>query len=276
MATEGEKIDDSDENPTPDSGLGQSTHGNNGKCSSFSSNIHTFDECLQTISNIVDIAKTTASHNVSVSKEKNPPVGSFGSPQHAATTNDPHSIDAAGDPLCVDKSAAMDIEGTAGISGTEGKCFSSNIHTFANVLQIVSNNVDIAKTTASHDVNVSKEKNPPVGSVGSPQHAATTNDLYSIVAAGDPVCVDKSAAMNDADSEMSAPQPLTTAVETQAPDWLSRMLEYLKGVSDSTEWQELVSALLKFENLNPPSGVGVCLLNYIIWFLTVIPLETRN
>ena len=64
------------------------------------------------------------------------------------------------------------------------------------------------------------------------------------------------------DTEMSAaPQPLTTATkETPAPFWLSRMLVYLRGVSDNVEWQNLVLALLKFENLKPPPGVGPPLL----------------
>jgi hypothetical protein len=64
-------------------------------------------------------------------------------------------------------------------------------------------------------------------------------------------------------TEMSAaPQPLTTATkETLVPAWPSRMLIYLRGVSDRAEWQDLVSVLLKFENLNPPSGVGTPLLN---------------
>jgi hypothetical protein len=64
---------------------------------------------------------------------------------------------------------------------------------------------------------------------------------------------------SDEPAENSALQPLTSAKETPAPEWLQRMLVYLRGVSDSTEWQDLVSAFLKFENLNPPSGVGALL-----------------
>jgi hypothetical protein len=135
---------------------------------------------------------------------------SVGSAQHPATTNEPHSFDgdASGYPAnaCSNKSAAMDIDDTTGISGkNEG--------------------VDI--------------NNMP------DNHADDTND-----------------------TEMSAPQPLTLqrppAMETQGPDWLKRMLVYLWGVSDSAEWQDLVAALLKFENLNPPSGVGVYFLIFII------------
>jgi hypothetical protein len=68
---------------------------------------------------------------------------------------------------------------------------------------------------------------------------------------------------NTNDAEMStAPQPLTTAIkETPAPFWLRRMLVYLRGVSDNADWQDLVSALLKFENLNPPPGVSTPLIH---------------
>ena len=77
--------------------------------------------------------------------------------------------------------------------------------------------------------------------------------------------------MNDAEMSV-APQPLTTATkETPAPFWLNQMLVYLQGVLDNVEWQDLVSALLKFENLKPPPGVGPplftvrisCLIHYI-------------
>jgi hypothetical protein len=63
------------------------------------------------------------------------------------------------------------------------------------------------------------------------------------------------------DAEMSAAAPPLTAAmkETDVPVWLRRMLIYFRGVSDSVEWQDLVSALLKFENLKPPPGVGVLL-----------------
>ena len=65
----------------------------------------------------------------------------------------------------------------------------------------------------------------------------------------------------------TAPPPSTAAMkETPAPDWLRKMLVYLRGVSDSAEWQDLVLALLKFENLNPPSGVGIPLLNFDMSF----------
>jgi hypothetical protein len=67
---------------------------------------------------------------------------------------------------------------------------------------------------------------------------------------------------NTNDAEMSAPQPSTSVMETPAPDWLKRMLVYLRGVSDTLEWQDLVSELLRFENLSPPSGVRFFSLNY--------------
>jgi hypothetical protein len=82
------------------------------------------------------------------------------------------------------------------------------------------------------------------------------------------------------EAEMStAPQPLTTAMkETPAPLWLGRMLVYLRGISDNAEWQGLVSALLRFENLNPSPGVSTPLLNYDVLsdLICSSPLESPN
>jgi hypothetical protein len=147
-----------------------------------------------------------------------------------------------------------------------------------NFLEVASNNVDIAGTTASQDVYVTEDEN---ATVRSPQDLATTNlnEPQPIGSAADPACksvemdlkeddaasrtmdVDTQVHHGDVDTnkvEMSASlaQPLAATMETPAPDWLKRMLDYLRGVSDNPEWQNLVSVLLKFENLNPPSGVG--------------------
>lgn len=176
---------------------------------------------LQVASDNVDIGKTSAFDSEKNNDNEIDPVGSPQDPftNDSATATEPHSIKAAGDPANLDKSAAP----------------------------------------FTYD-------------------SATTTEPHSLNAAGDPANLDKSTAMDvdDAvsvdigntqdrrddepvDAENSAPQPLTSAKETSAPDWLKRMLVYLRGVSDSTEWQDLVSALLKFENLNPPSGVGAIL-----------------
>jgi len=55
----------------------------------------------------------------------------------------------------------------------------------------------------------------------------------------------------------AAAQPSTAATnDTPAPSWLGKMLVYLRGVSDVTEWQDLVSSLVEFESMDPPSGVS--------------------
>lgn len=148
-----------------------------------------------------------------------------------------------------------------------------------NVLQATSHDVDIANlnTTASENINLGKDSD-------SESLDASCIVPHAVNATGDR-CSDsdgKSGAMdedlcrptdiddtgiqvnhgddtNDAEMSVPGPPPLTKAKETPAPDWLGRMLVYLWGVSDSMEWQELVSALLKFENMNPPPGVGVFL-----------------
>jgi hypothetical protein len=108
----------------------------------------------------------------------------------------------------------------------------------------------------------------------------TTTEPHPINAAGDPVNLDRSAAMN-VDDAMGISETMEGVdigntedlqdhrgdKETPAPDWLTRrMLVYLRrGVSDSMEWQNLVLALLRFENLNPPSGVGAHLhVNFLL------------
>lgn len=148
-----------------------------------------------------------------------------------------------------------------------------------NSLPAASDNVDIAKTTVSQSVDAADDKITPVAPQDSSTNdSATTLNPPSFDATGDSVSIDKSAAMvvegaaeitkmtvnnmqvlrdNDTNiGKMSAPQdPQNTTMETPAPVWLRRMLVYLRGISDSMEWQGLVSALLKFENMNPPSGV---------------------
>lgn len=57
--------------------------------------------------------------------------------------------------------------------------------------------------------------------------------------------------------------------EMPLPPWLSNMLGYLRSVSESVDWQNLVSDLVEFEKLNPVSGVRVILLNSLT-FLTWI------
>lgn len=88
------------------------------------------------------------------------------------------------------------------------------------------------------------------------------------------------AAMNDTPDDVQATrsddvtikiptaQSSTTATnDTPAPSWLGKMLVYLRGVSDMAEWQDLVSSLLEFESMDPPSGVGVCSLIFHMSFI---------
>ena len=154
---------------------------------------------------------------------------------------------------------------------------------FTNVLQASCNNLDIAKTTVSQNLDGPKEKYGPVRSPNDSatvlydNNSVTTIEPHPFHGSGDLASIENSTTRvedetaedntqaqrddNSTDAEMSAPQPLSTPMDTQVPDWLKKMLVYLWGVSDNMEWQDLVSALLKFENLNPPSGVGAHLLN---------------
>lgn len=155
-----------------------------------------------------------------------------------------------------------------------------------NVLQAVSNNVNSTKTTASQNVDVADledentlEKSPQdFSGTNFTNGSTTTIEPLSIDTTRNPASTDKLALRGDDtnDAEMSAaPQLLTTATkETPVPAWPSQMLIYLRGVFDTTKWQDLVSALLKFENLNPPSGISTPLRNSD--FSSNLILETSN
>jgi hypothetical protein len=47
------------------------------------------------------------------------------------------------------------------------------------------------------------------------------------------------------------------AVDTSLPQWLLKILPYLRNVSDFKDWQDLVAAFVEFEKLDPPTGVRV-------------------
>ena len=42
------------------------------------------------------------------------------------------------------------------------------------------------------------------------------------------------------------------------PSWLTQMIVYLRQVSDSLVWQDLVSSFVEFENFGPLLGVSSC------------------
>jgi hypothetical protein len=124
-------------------------------------------------------------------------------------------------------------------------------------------NVDVVDSTTSTSPAAADVPSEADTSVGFPQDPSTTIEPQPLGPSAGPASKSIDLKLDDTqvpgdgmnDTEMSPP-PLTTTVEITAPDWLKRMLDYLRGVSDSTYWQDLVSALLRFENMNPPSGVG--------------------
>ena len=142
-----------------------------------------------------------------------------------------------------------------------------------------SNKDDIASTSVTPDTDIPCEEDATGGSqlhpanINEPQvfgsstdHANKPVNLEQDDAASQLMDIDKthnSHVDSQNDTEMSAPlgQPPTTAEEIPTPDWLKRMLDYLRGVSESMDWKDLVSALLRFENLNPPSGVSFSNMN---------------
>jgi hypothetical protein len=71
-------------------------------------------------------------------------------------------------------------------------------------------------------------------------------------------------------SEMSM-HPATPALspspkarnDENLPPWISPMIQYLRGVTENTAWQDLVTEFLDFEKRGPPNGVS----KFISFFL---------
>jgi hypothetical protein len=44
------------------------------------------------------------------------------------------------------------------------------------------------------------------------------------------------------------------------PPWLTHIIKYLRGISEESAWQNLVTVFVMFENSGPPAGVSPLLL----------------
>jgi hypothetical protein len=67
------------------------------------------------------------------------------------------------------------------------------------------------------------------------------------------------------------------AVDIPVPNWLSGMLLYLRDVSDVKAWQDLVTALIDFKKLDPPSGVCLfCFTHFLLVTNMNFGPETAN
>jgi hypothetical protein len=230
--SEGETNCEGDESPTPNLPVGQSRFTNNGEALSSSIHIPLRNILQAAACDNVDFAKTgtTVSQKVDEAKNTNAPVGS---PKlevpfaNSAISIEPH-------PIVPQVPFADD-----------------------SAIPIQDHPID-PPVPFANDSAITIEP-LPIEDTG--EHASNEKSTAMVVeeTAENNTEVHRGDELNDA--ERSAQQGLTTAKVIQAPDWLKRMLVYLQGVSDSTEWHELVSALVKFENMNPPSGVGALLLN---------------
>jgi hypothetical protein len=231
--SEGETNCEDDESPTPNLPVGQSRSRftNNGEALSSSIHIPLRNILQAAACDNVDFAKTgtTVSQKVEEAEDTNAPVGSPKVPfaNDSARSIEPH-------PIVPQVPFADD-----------------------SVIPIEGHPVD-APVPFANDSAITIEPHPIKGTG---EHASNEKSSVIVVeeTAENILEVHRGDELNKA--EMSAQQALSTAKVTQAPDWLKRMLAYLQGVSDSTEWHELVLALVKFENMNPPSGVGALLLN---------------
>ena len=191
-----------------------------------------------------------------------------------------YSSNASGDPAKITNEMALNNVQSQRI---ENSTNSKKIAKMDNAQATQSNDMNIEAPTAAR--SSAAAANDTTALVDNTQ--ATRSDDMNIKA---PTAAKSSAAAannnaqatrsDDATMEITMVSTLSSSIaanDTLAPSWLGKMLVYLWGVSDVVEWQDLVSSLIEFESMDPPSGIGVSFQkSFVFLFNATSCLETPN